>query len=97
MSIQAETDQITWSRFPVDSILECSSLHFSLHFLSYLCYDDHPSNNALTGRGLSIKLNIVRREESRLSPTVTEPPVIIRELQVCDLVAFREAQFCEMR
>lgn len=79
----------------VNLILKCFSLHFSLHFLSYLFYD-RPSNNALTGRVLSIKLNIVRREESRFSPTVTEPPVIIRELQVCDLVAFRKAQFYKM-
>lgn len=43
---------------------------------------------------LPVKLDVVGGEETLLAPELTEPPVLVGELDVGDLVVLVEAQFC---
>lgn len=47
-----------------------------------------------SGPSLLVKLDIVGGEETRVAAVVTEPPVLIGELQVGNRSILRETQFC---
>lgn len=42
---------------------------------------------------LRVQLHVVGREQARLPIEVSEPPVLVRELQIGDFGVLREAQF----